>query len=124
VSEHRLSVRLVPGSDVDADELAELTRDLRTEILELDVVAADPVLQDGVPADAKGAAEVLGLLSVILGTGLQLAELVSMLRGWGDRTQRTVEVSIDGDTLKLGDATADQQERIVAQWLARHSPDT
>jgi hypothetical protein len=32
-----------------------------------------------------------------------------------------VEVSIDGDVLKLTGATSQQQEKIVDAWLARHA---
>jgi hypothetical protein len=32
-----------------------------------------------------------------------------------------VEVTIDGDTLKVTGATAEQQEQIINVWLARHA---
>jgi hypothetical protein len=33
-----------------------------------------------------------------------------------------VEVSIDGDALKVTGATSRQQEMIIDAWLARHAP--
>jgi hypothetical protein len=51
--------------------------------------------------------------------GLRVA--VSTVRGWVSRTRREVEVSIDGDVLKLTSATSQQQEKIIEAWLAKHS---
>jgi hypothetical protein len=51
-----------------------------------------------------------------------LRAVVAAVRGWVGRTGRTVEVSIDGDVLKLTGATSQQQEKIVDAWLARHAP--
>ena len=39
---------------------------------------------------------------------------------WAARTQRTVEITMDGDTLKLDAATPQQQQEIIDAWLARH----
>ena len=38
------------------------------------------------------------------------------------RNDRVVEVTEGGDTLKLGRATREQQEKIIDAWLARHPP--
>jgi hypothetical protein len=43
------------------------------------------------------------------------------VRAWAARSQRTVEITMDGDTLKLEAATAQQQQEVVDAWLARHS---
>jgi hypothetical protein len=47
---------------------------------------------------------------------------VARIRDWVSRTGRTVEVTIDGDTIKVTGATAQQQETIINAWLARHAP--
>jgi hypothetical protein len=41
---------------------------------------------------------------------------------WTSRTRRTVEVSIDGDPLKVTGVTSQQQEKIIDARLARHAP--
>lgn len=118
----RLSVRLIPTNDNDDEELFELGGRLRAELDQLDVLAIEPVTAQDVPEDAKGLAEVLGWVTVVLAATEQLVTVVDLVRGWSERNRQTVEVSIDGDVLKLSGATRDQQEQIVAAWLARHAP--
>ena len=46
---------------------------------------------------------------------------------WATGFGRTVEISVDGDTLKLGRVTREEQRELTREWLARHpieaSPD-
>jgi hypothetical protein len=51
-----------------------------------------------------------------------LRALVTTVRAWASRTGRTVEVSIDGDALKVTGVTSQQQGEIIDAWLARHAP--
>ena len=62
-----------------------------------------------------------GLLAQF-GTLDGLRAVVAAVRGWASRTGRTVEVSIDGDVLKVTGVTSQQQEKIIDAWLARHAP--
>ena len=39
---------------------------------------------------------------------------------WACGSGRTVEVSLDGDTLKLGRVTREEQQELTRAWLARH----
>jgi hypothetical protein len=71
---------------------------------------------------AKGAFGLAGLLSYVPATGL--TEFVRFLRAWVVRTGRTVEVSIDGDTIKIIGASREQQDRVIGAWLVRHTPIT
>jgi hypothetical protein len=114
-----LVVRVHPGPDEDAGELAKLAGLLRGELLDLDVAAVEPLPAGAAPAGAKGVASVAGLLAVQLGPESLRAVLVKVA-DWATRNDRGVEVSYGGDTLKLTRVSREQQERIIDDWLARH----
>jgi hypothetical protein len=43
------------------------------------------------------------------------------VRDWlGRRPERTIELTLDGDTLKLSGASPDQQDQLVRAFLDRH----
>ncbi|MEO3812117.1 hypothetical protein ABGB17_24235 [Sphaerisporangium sp. B11E5] len=116
------TLHVLPAGDGDPEELAELTGDLRGELLDLDdVLSAGPPPPEDVPGTAKGLGAVVGWLVVQLGTLEGLRAVVDAVRSWVSRSGRTVEISIDGDTLKLTAVTAEQQQRIIDAWLARHA---
>ena len=118
----RLIVQVLPAADSDAEELADLAAGLRAELLDLDEVLITPYAADPAPAGAKGLGTLAGWLVTQFGSLDGLRVVVAAVRGWVGRTGRTVEVSIDGDVLKLTGATSQQQEKIVDAWLARHAP--
>ena len=118
-----LVLRVHPGPDEDAGELAELTGLLRGELLDLGVAVVEPLPVGAVPAGAKGVAAVAGRLAVQLGPQA-LRQVLAKIADWVARNDRGVEVSYGGDTLKLTRVTREQQERIIDDWLARHSPGT
>jgi hypothetical protein len=59
-SSHVLILQVLPGPDEDAEQLDDLTAMLREELLELDVAAVEPMMQDRVPEDTKGVVAALG----------------------------------------------------------------
>ena len=116
-----LIVQIDPGSDSDREEVAGLARRLRAELLDLDVELVEPLTEASAPPGAKGLASLAGALSVRLGTaGLKL--VLVKVRDWVSRNGRSVELSIDGDTIKITGATPQQQEQLIGVWLARHAP--
>jgi hypothetical protein len=88
-------------------------------LLDLDVAGVDQLPDQAVPTDAKGAAAIPGWLVVQLGQGA-LRVVLAKVADWVGRNNRVVEVSYGGDTLKLSQATREQQEKIIDGWLARH----
>jgi hypothetical protein len=113
-----LLLQVYPAPDDDAGELAGW---LRAELLDLDVQAVDRLSGDAVPGGAKGVADIAGWLSVQLGTEA-LRIVLAKVADWVARNDLLVEVTEGGDTLKLGRATREQQEKIIDAWLARHPP--
>ncbi|MFI9328909.1 hypothetical protein ACIGZJ_15330 [Kitasatospora sp. NPDC052868] len=117
-----LTLQVQPAPDLDPEDLAELTGLLRAELLdEVDVAAADPVDSASAPDHAKGLETLVGWLVVQFGTIDTLRAVVGAVRSWAGRTNRAVEVSYGGDVLKLSGATSEQQEKIINDWLARHT---
>jgi hypothetical protein len=117
---NRLILQVLPGEDSDAEELADLGDGLREELLEWDVSSVERLPAEEVPPGAKGIGEVAGWLVAQFGTLDGLRAALAGVRAWAARTHRTVEVTMDGDTLKLEAATAQQQQEIIDAWLARH----
>ena len=109
-----------PAVDDDEEAVAALARRLRAELLDLDVAAVEPVPAEAAPAGTKGLAALLGTLAVKLGPAA-LKAVVAKIRDWASRNGRSVEVTLDGDTIKLTGATTEQQELLLNAWLARHA---
>jgi hypothetical protein len=111
----------------DPERLDELTRFLRDELLQLDV---DDVtaLRVGEPPPGARVFDVLavgGLLVSLSRSAESLRPIVSAIRKWlarGEGAQRTVRLEIDGDALEISEASAADQERLIALFVSRHAP--
>jgi len=110
---------------VSAEEVERAGESLREELLELDVDSVHRLSEGTAPPGSRGVdiAALGGLLVSLPATPSVLSAMIETVRGWlrrgGDDSQRSVHLEIDGDVLKLGQATADQQERLVQDWLRR-----
>lgn len=114
-----LVLQVCPAPEDGAGELTKLAGWLRGELLDLDVQGVDRLPSEDVPQGAKGLADVAGWLVVQLDPET-LRVMLAKVADWVTRNDRTVEVSYGGDTLKLGRATREQQEKVIDGWLARH----
>ena len=108
-----------PETGEDSGEAAVWAARLSAELSELDDVSVAPITEDA-PEGSKGVGAATGALFARLTGVSALKELVETLRRWATRTGRTVEVSIDGDLLKLTGASREQQDLVVEAWIARH----
>jgi len=81
------------GTEIDVARLDQLTRQLRTEIQELDVEAVDLVRSQSVPEGAKsGEAITLGALAVTL-VPAALPQLLEFVQAWAlRRANRVVKI--------------------------------
>jgi hypothetical protein len=115
-------------SELGADDarLDTLTRQVRDELRQLDV--SEVLLAAGgsePPPGSRGvdAAAVGQIVVGMLGTQ-GLAGLISTVLGWlgrGHDAPRTVRLELDGDVLELAGASSDEQDRLVALFLTKHS---
>ncbi|MFI2761494.1 hypothetical protein ACH5A3_21875 [Streptomyces echinatus] len=115
-----LTLHVKPLPEGDLEELTALTARLHAELLDVDVAEVVPIDQVA-PERAKGWAALAGSLAVRFATLDGLRTVVSAVRGWAQRTNRTVEINLGGDVLKVTGVTSAQQEKIIDVWLARHT---
>jgi hypothetical protein len=121
-----LGLQLDGGPDTDAEELDALTRRLRTELLEFDVQSVELVRGGEPPAGTRGA-DVLaigGLLVSLVRSGDKLKMLVGVIQSWVNaQPTRTVELQMEGDTLKLSGISSADQARLIELFIQRHEID-
>ena len=119
----QLQIKLHVDDDISPLEMEELTAAMRRELLKLDVQSVDRVSGGPAPEGAKGVelAE-LGALVVSFGQAVPaLGQVLAAIRGWITRSpNRTVEITLDGDTLKVGGISESQQRKVIKDWMARH----
>lgn len=118
----RLALDIAP--EADAEEAERLTRQLRRELLELDVESADLVREGEAPAKAKAGDPVAWgeLLLTLAASGGALTALVKALQAWVTRqNQSSLSLEIDGDKLEVTGASTEERERLIMAWLSRHT---
>jgi hypothetical protein len=109
----------VHADDADDAVLDQLARQLRGQLLDLDVDAVE-ALPSGEAADDSKALDlvVVGGLLVRFGPGIASA-VVNAVRAWVGRDgKRSVTMKIGEHEITLQAATAEQQEKLVEAWLA------
>jgi hypothetical protein len=114
-------LRVLPEADSDSQELAEWADDLLVELAEVDEASVAPLSADTAPDGAKGLGVLAGQLLAQVTTISGLRAVVSAVRAWAARRQRTVEISIGGDVLKMSGVSSQQQEKIIDAWTVRHA---
>ena len=116
---------LEPDPELDPEACERLTRQLRSELAELDVESVVPAMGGTVPEGAKGTDPVtVGAVIVALSaSGGVFTGLIETLRDWLGRHagRHRISVTIDGDTIELERATAGQQRDLVDAYVRRHS---
>lgn len=116
----RIDVGVEP--DADAAELDEATRQLRQELMELDVEDVErPSAGPAPPGTRAVEAALLGAL-VVTATQELVSAVVRAVTGWlGRRPGRTVKLEIGGDSIELTDPSAEDQRRLIEAFLAHHT---
>jgi Effector Associated Constant Component 1 len=110
------------GPDVDEEELSQLSRWLRDDILELDVERVDYATNVAPTGAKSGAAANLAELIISLSNSAVLTALVGVLRTWVSRdSKRKVSIQFGGDKLEITGAPGDQDARLISRWLATHA---
>lgn len=119
----RLYLRWDPDPAADDEQTERLGRQLRAELRNLDVdVTAAPA--GALPPGAKGAdaASLSQLLVTMSASGGVFATVVATVRSWLARRSDadTVKLTIDGDTLELGRASADERSDLIRAFVQTH----
>jgi hypothetical protein len=119
----QLMLNIHAGPETDEEELAELTRQLREELLELDVETVGLVRAGEAPERAKAGDPVTwgALLVALVASGGVLTTLINTLQSWLTRHERrSVTLEIDGDKLEVTGISSEEQQRLINTWLSRH----
>ncbi len=118
----QLMLNINAGPETDEEELAELTQQLRKELLELDVEAVG-VRAGEAPERAKAGDSVTwgALLVALVASGGVLTTLINTLQSWLTRHERnSVTLEIGGDKLEVTGISSEEQQRLINAWLSRH----
>jgi anthranilate phosphoribosyltransferase len=114
----------VDAQGAEPEEIVELTRHLRRELLELDVDTAEPAAGVEAPPGTRAVdAIALGGLIVSLtnASGL-LASVVNAIQSWvSGHGPRSVKLELDGDVLEVSGISSRRQDQLIKVWLDRHA---
>jgi hypothetical protein len=119
-----LGVQVAVGPDSDPDEVAQATLQLRHELLDLDVHAAEaPGAGEPPPGSRAVDVAALGALVVNIADSQLLAAVVAAVRSWlAGSSRRSIKLQLDGDALELTGVSSREQRRLTDEWLSRHTP--
>jgi hypothetical protein len=108
--------------DADDEDVDRLATDLRLELLEMDVDSVSSVVRGPPPDGSKGLESVaFGALLVSVKDSLPVVSaVVAAVRQWltrGSSSGRSLKITIEGRTLELSAATAEQQQQLVTEFV-------
>ncbi|AGL16389.1 hypothetical protein L083_2879 [Actinoplanes sp. N902-109] len=110
--------------DRDTASVEQATANLSDELLQSPYWQVGPRPGGAAPPGSRAADVALlgGLLVSLVESPALLELLVAQVRDWlrRDPVPRTVEMSIDGDTIVVSGVSAEDQRRLIESWLARH----
>ena len=113
----KLTLSIDTGPAADEQELAELTQNLRDDLLETGVESVEQVREAAAPAGSKGDAVTLATLAVTLAP-TALTGLINMLQSWLTRHERTSVTLKWGDkVLTVTGTLSKEQQQVIADWL-------
>jgi hypothetical protein len=119
--EQEVLVQVVGDEDDESADVQALARALRIELLRLDVEQVDLVTEESLPEGAKGLSLITGLLNV-RAVAKDLRAIVDGLRNWIARNNRSITITLDGDTLTLSAANNAERETLIELFVKKHSP--
>jgi hypothetical protein len=108
----------VSGVELDGAQIAGITRNLRGELLVLDVDDVRSASAGPAPAGAKGA-EAIAAGALLVSMAPQLVgAVVDVITSWLRRQPIDIEIEIEGQRLR-GSVTRAQRDAIVTAYLRR-----
>jgi hypothetical protein len=118
----RLTLAIEGAPDSDAEELARLTGQLRSQLLELDVERVDLVRGGQAPSGSKVADPItIGAIIITLAPTV-IQAVIGLVQNWHkDHPVSSVKVTLGDDSLELSNASPEQLEQLAQAFIARHS---
>ncbi len=118
----RLQLNIDADQEPDAEELAELTRKLRDDLLHLDVETVDLASAGEAPTGTKAVDPVTAgtLLVTLAASGGVITTLINALQSWLTRHERrSLTLEMGGDKLEVTGISSEEQQRLIEAWLSR-----
>lgn len=109
----------VEVDDVDDNELEGWTRQLRNELLVLDVESAELVTSDPAPPGAKGGSGTALATIAISTVSAGLPPLVAMLHSWAVNRRPRCTLRIegpDGRTIEIPNLSLERANEVMGSW--------
>jgi hypothetical protein len=119
-----LAIQVESEDRVDEEEIDQLSRQLRRELLELEVARVDPAPSEATPPESKAGDPVaIGALLVSLMSSPELlAAIVGKIQAMLSLVGRhSVRLEIDGDALEVSGVSSREQRRLIEIWIDRHT---
>jgi hypothetical protein len=119
--EDELLVQVVGDEDDESADLQKLARVLLAGLTRLDVDEVELVTEESLPEGAKGLAVLAGLLKLSGRVHSELRNVINSVCDWAVRNNRSVTITLDGDTLIINAPSGDDQQRLVDLFIAKHA---
>ncbi len=117
-----LSVQIASDPDSDEAEVYRLSRELRRELLRLNVDDVVRAADAHPPAGTKaGGTSLADVLIVSVSNSTVIVAMIQLLRGWINRGNgRRVKLKIGKNGIDVGSASPEEQARLIESWIDWH----
>lgn len=120
--EMQIMLNIIAGTGVDEEELENLTRQLRRELLELDIESVD-FIRKGIASERTKSGDPIALGQLILtlaASGGVLVTLIKTLQSWLTLQKIDIEMDINGNKIKMkgGKISKEEEQRLLAAYIA------
>jgi hypothetical protein len=118
----RLTLAIEGTPDSDREELAQLTGQLRSQLLELDVERVDLVRGGQAPPGSKVVDPItIGAIIITLAPTV-IQAVVGLVQNWHkDHPVSSIKVTLGDDSVELANASPEQLEQLTRAFIARHA---
>ena len=123
MSNPHLTLTLDGDPEATAEELEELARRLRDDLVELDIEAVEPGEKEAPEGSKGGTAIDWTTLLVTLATSGTLTAIIAAVQAWLLRNQKSsVTVKVGDDELNISGVGphSEEQKQAINQWLNRN----
>lgn len=115
----RLMLNINAGSEIDNEKVADLTLQLRENLLELDVEAVDLVGEGKAPVGARAGGSVIWGTLLLTLSHEALKTVIGYIQSWlGATGCRSVDIKIGGNKLKVTGVSSKDQQRLIDTFIA------
>jgi hypothetical protein len=117
----QLTLAVEGTPDSDPEELAQLTSQLRNQLLQLDVESVELVRRGEAPPGSKVVDPItIGTLVVTLAPSV-IQAVIAFVQNWHkNRPVSSVKIALGDDSLELTDVSAERVEQLTRAFMARH----